>query len=105
MSIPPETPALSSAAPRLPVWPLVALGGLLVWAYFPMLAVFADKWVNDPQYSHGILVPFFSAYLLRRAWKAGPIAMNPMPILGCGLLVLVLGMRVVAGSLLFHQLD
>jgi exosortase len=104
MSIPLEPPAPSSAA-RLPVWHLAVLGGLLAWAYFPMLAVFADKWVNDPQYSHGFLVPLFSAYLLRRAWKTGPVVANPMPILGCGLLVLVLGMRVVAGSLLFHQLD
>src|SRR5207248_6416204 len=104
MSIPLEPPAPSSAS-RPPVWPLAALGGLLVWAYFPMLAVFADKWVNDPQYSHGLLVPFFSAYLLRRAWKAGPVVANPMPILGCGLLAVVLCMRVVAGSILFHQLD
>jgi exosortase len=70
-----------------------------------MLAVFADKWLNDPQYSHGFLVPIFSAYLLRRAWRSAPVRMNPMPVLGCGLLVLVLGMRLIAGSLLFHQLD
>ncbi len=105
MSIPLEPTTPNSAVPRLPVWPLVVLGGLLGWAYFPMLAVFADKWLNDPQYSHGFLVPLFSAYLLHRAWKSGPVQLNPMPILGCGLLVLVLGMRVVAGSLLFHQLD
>ncbi len=105
MSISTETPAPTSTAPRPPVWPLAVLGGLLAWAYFPMLAVFADKWVNDPQYSHGFLVPLFSAYLLRRAWRAGPVELNPMPVLGCGLLVLVLGLRVAAGSLLFHQLD
>jgi exosortase len=87
------------------VWPLAALGVLLTWAYLPMLRVFADKWLNDPQYSHGLLVPFFSAYLLRRAWQAGPVVASPMPVLGCGLLVVVLLMRVAAGSLLFHQLD
>lgn len=105
MSLAIETPAPSSAASRPPVWPLIVLGGLLAWAYYPMLAVFADKWVNDPQYSHGFLVPIFSGYLLRRAWKAAPVEWRPMPVLGCGLLVLVLGMRLVAGSLLFHQLD
>lgn len=98
---PPLTPAAGKAA----LWPLAALVGLLAWAYWPMLAVFADKWVNDPQYSHGLLVPIFSAYLLRRAWQAGRLDARPMPVLGCGLLVLVLGMRAVAGSLLFHQLD
>jgi exosortase len=88
-----------------PIWPLAAVGVLLVWAYLPMLSVFADKWLNDPQYSHGLLVPFFSIYLVRRAWREGPLAPRPMPILGCGLLVVVLGLRLVAGSLLFHQLD
>src|SRR4029078_11486283 len=37
--------------------------------------------------------------------RAAPVRMNPMPVLGCGLLVLVLGMRLIAGSLLFHQRD
>ena len=105
MSLAIETPAPSITASRPPIWPLAVLGGLLAWAYYPMLAVFADKWVNDPQYSHGFLVPIFSAYLLRTQWKASPVQWNPMPVLGCGLLVLVLAMRLVAGSLLFHQLD
>jgi len=105
MSLAAEPPAPRIAASQPPVWRLIALTGLLAWAYYPMLAVFADKWINDPQYSHGLLVPIFSSYLVRRAWKAGPIAWNPMPIVGCSLLVLVLGMRLVAGSLLFHQLD
>jgi exosortase len=101
-----EAPApRSPAAGRPPVWPLAVLGGLLVWAYLPMLVVFADKWLHDPQYSHGLLVPFFSAYLIRRAWRSGEFVPAPMPALGCVLLVVVLGMRVVAGSLLFHQLD
>ncbi|MBA4067852.1 MAG: exosortase [Isosphaera sp.] len=100
MSLPAPPPAARPA-----VLPLLALGGLLAWAYLPMLAVFADKWVNDPQYSHGLLVPFFSAYLVWRAWRAGPLAAAPMPVVGCLLLAVALGMRVVAGSLLFHQLD
>jgi exosortase len=105
MSLAIETPAPITTAFRPPIWPLAVLGGLLAWSYYPMLAVFADKWVNDPQYSHGFLVPIFSAYLLRTRWKASPVEWKPMPVLGCGLLVLVLAMRLVAGSLLFHQLD
>jgi exosortase len=98
------TPSNSSAV-QLPVWPLAAVGGLLLWAYLPMLSVFAEKWLHDPQYSHGLLVPVFSAYLLRRAWKAGPVSMNPMPALGYSLLAVAFVMRAVAGSILFHQLD
>ncbi len=34
-----------------------------------MLRVFADKWLNDPQCSHGRLAPFFSKFLIYREWK------------------------------------
>jgi exosortase len=84
---------------------LAALAVVLGWAYLPMLRVFADKWVNDPQYSHGLLVPFFSAYLLWRAWQSEPLKLRPMPVFGCTLLVVILGLRTAAGQLLFHQLD
>jgi exosortase len=98
------TPSDSSTL-QLPIWPLAALGGLLLWAYLPMLSAFAEKWIHDPQYSHGLLVPVFSAFLLRRAWKAGPLTMSPMPTLGYVLLAVALVMRIAAGSILFHQLD
>jgi exosortase len=91
------------AAPtKIPAWQIAGLVGLLAWAYLPMLRVFFDKWVNDPQYSHGFLVPFFSAYLL---WKSAPCKLLPRPVLGGVLLVLAVGMRLAAGTLLFHQLD
>ncbi len=107
MSIPEQTSARSAPPAAMPTggWRLAFLGVLLVWAYLPMLSVFADKWLNDPQYSHGLLVPFFSAYLIRRAWRSSQYVPSPMPVLGCFLLLVVLGMRLVAGSLLFHQLD
>jgi exosortase len=102
-----STPALAPAlAPaRVVAWQVAALAVVLGWAYLPMLRVFADKWLNDPQYSHGLLVPFFSAYLIRRAWLSEPFVFRPMPILGCGTLVVILALRAAAGSLLFHQLD
>jgi exosortase len=104
-------PAVSSTAvapvgsARAMVWQLAALAVVLAWAYLPMLRVFADKWINDPQYSHGLLVPFFSAFLVWRAQKNGSLVLRPLPILGCGLLVAILGLRAAAGALLFHQLD
>lgn len=98
-------PPAPAPAFRPPAWQLAALVGLLVWAYLPMLRVFFDKWINDPQYSHGLLVPFFSAYLVRQAWRAGPLTPRPLPWVGCGLLAVTFVMRALAGSLLFHQLD
>jgi len=99
----PNTAASTVRAQQM--WPLAVISGLLVWAYLPMLSVFADKWLNDPQYSHGLLVPLFSAFLIRRAWREGNYTPKPMPIVGCLLLAVSLAMRAVAGSMLFHQLD
>jgi exosortase len=48
---------------------VLGLSGLLLWVLWPTLALFLETWQADPQYSHGYLVPAFSAYLLwsRRA--------------------------------------
>ncbi|QVL30410.1 exosortase/archaeosortase family protein [Telmatocola sphagniphila] len=42
---------------------LAAVGA---WAFWPTLRDLAEKWQHDPQYSHGLLVPFFVAYLIHR---------------------------------------
>jgi exosortase len=42
---------------------LVALA-TAVWAYWATLAEVVERWTDDPQYSHGFLVPLFSGYLL-----------------------------------------
>jgi exosortase len=47
---------------RLLLIPL-ALGALLLWAYWFTLASIVEKW-SSPQYSHGYLVPLFSMALL-----------------------------------------
>ncbi len=98
-------PAAAASASRGAVWQVAAFVAVLGWAYFPMLRVFADKWINDPQYSHGLLVPFFSAYLVRRAWQGESLTLKPLPILGCGLLVAILTLRAASGALLFYQFD
>jgi exosortase len=96
----------TDSAPRpLALWQLVAISGALVYAYLPTLRVFADKWVNDEQYSHGLLVPFFSAYLIWRAWKAEPRALKPLPVIGCALLAALFAARAASGAILFYQLD
>src|SRR5437879_6362562 len=41
-----------------------ALAALGLWVYWPTLAAMSHRWINDPQYSHGYLVPAFAAVLL-----------------------------------------
>ena len=101
----PPAPPTTATASRAVVWQLAALVGVLGWAYLPMLRVFADKWLNDPQYSHGLLVPFFSAYLMRRAWQSESLSLKPMPVLGGLLLAATFALRAASGALLFYQLD
>jgi len=38
----------------------------IVWTYVPAIEAAADRWSNDPQYSHGYLIPLFSLFLLWR---------------------------------------
>ncbi len=84
---------------------LVGLAAVLGWAYWPTLLVFADKWINDPQYSHGLLVPLFSGYWVWRTYTTHSLEVRPWPLLGGLLLVVIVGLRVAAGSLLLYQLD
>jgi exosortase len=42
----------------------LALVGALAWSYAGTIVDLAGRWANEPDYSHGFLVPVFSAYLL-----------------------------------------
>lgn len=50
-------------------WRALLLAALVVTLYLPVLTRLALQWYEDPDYSHGFLVPVFSAYVLwtRRA--------------------------------------
>jgi len=46
---------------------LIAVGAITLgtlWSYWSTLAIMANKWAHDPQYSHGYLVPLFALALL-----------------------------------------
>jgi len=86
--------------------PLASLLVLLVWAYAPLLAILADRWWHDPQYSHGPLVPLFSLYLLwRQREDEGTWWGQPCWSWALAGLLGVLFLRAWAGRLLLHQLD
>lgn len=89
-----------------PVLMLGCFAGLLAWAYAPTLGFLVEKWTGDPQYSHGFLVPLFSAYLLhqnRPKFQAATLVATPW--IGGFIVVVSLALRILAGGLLFHQLD
>jgi exosortase len=92
----------------LPVARAAPLAGLLLvglWAYWPTLAAMGHKWLSDPQYSHGYLVPAFSLYLLwqRRARLANAhweIDWRGLPLLFVGV-----ALRFAAAYAYFDWLD
>jgi exosortase len=89
-------------------WPVAAgLAGLVGWAFWPSLAAAADRWATDPQYSHGYLVPAFSAYLLwSRRRLLGGAAVRPADLAaGFGLLAAGTGLRWFGTVFFYNGLD
>lgn len=55
-----------SARPSPGWWPLGIIAILIVLLYAGIFARLFQDWLHDPNYSHGFLVPLFSAYLVWR---------------------------------------
>ncbi len=67
---------------------------VLSWIYAPHLASMFDNWWNDPNYSHGILIPLVSAYLIwRHKDSLARSVSNPNP---WGYVVILAGMSMLA---------
>jgi exosortase len=81
----------------------VALALLTAWLYRSILARLFAQWMNDPNFSHGIFVPLFAAFVL---WQNRNMLerIEPapswagVPVLVCALVMLTLG---VLGAELF----
>ena len=79
--------------------PVLVVGtilGLLAGLYGEVLVKLGIQWNNDPDYSHGFLVPVLVGYFVWERWdrlKVVRIAPSPwgMAVLGFGLLMLVIG--------------
>ena len=100
------TPAMTPTMTPARLVLMAAVAVLLGWAFLPTLHWMFDKWSTDPSYSHGFLVPLFSLYLLWRARaSAGEWFGRSWPIVGGLILAVAVGVRFLAGGLLFHQLD
>lgn len=100
--------AQPAAAPRVSTSALAVLGFLAfaaLWAYWPTLGKMAARWADDPQYSHGYLVPLFAVYLLwlRRARVAEQAVSTNW--LGLILLLIAGGLRLVGTRFAYEYLD
>lgn len=84
---------------------LVALGGLLVWAYWPVIPPLVMQWWNEEEYSHGFLIPIIAGWLIwsKRA-ELAPLAVSPaytgVAAMGLAIVMYVVG---AVGADLFLQ--
>lgn len=105
----------SSSRTRVANWvptalgPRVTLAGMLaaclLWAYWPALTSVVNRWSENPMYSHGYLVPLFSAFLL---WHRRDRLTAPSPAgrgWGLALIVLACCMSLVSAYLFYIWLD
>ena len=97
---------LSQGTKRPPMWVFAATGFLLLAAFWPTFDWMIGKWWSDSSYSHGFLVPLVAAYMIySKRETIGRWFGPPRWWIAAGLLVAAFAMRLVAGGLLFHQLD
>lgn len=73
---------------------VVALAAVSAWAFWPTLQALYAVWSDNPQYSHGFLVPCFAVYLLWLRRESLPRQLNAAPWVGGGLLALALAVHV-----------
>lgn len=95
------------AAPVQTTWqqwlPAIVLAGLLLAIYWGVLVKLVYDWYTQPDFSHGFLVPLFSAYLVwtkRETLRKTPVRQSwaGVPLIVLGIVTLFLG---VYGAELF----
>ena len=68
--------ARRAALPALLTPLCVAVGLAFAWAYWPVVPGLVAQWWNEPEYSHGFLIPLISAYFIWSNWnvlRAAPV--------------------------------
>jgi len=71
---------------------LVVFSGAFLFLYFETLCDMVGQWSNDPNYSHGFLIPFISGYLL---WEnKEKISLTEVKPTNWGIVILLVGLSV-----------
>jgi exosortase len=85
---------------------VVVVLAVLGWVYWPTFRELYDTWTNQPEYSHGILVPFFALFLLMRC---KPVAdsrkSRSWPVASFGMILLAILTRLAGSATSFLPLE
>jgi len=74
-------------------WGILAFIGVLIYAYWPTLVWVEDAWRNEPDYSHGYLVPILAALLCWHRQDSFPGVRETPSYMGIWLIVIAIIMR------------
>jgi exosortase len=88
-----------------PVLGPALVGGALLWAYWPTVAAMADRWADDPHYSHGFLVPLFALAVLWARRDQAPRGEARADWWGLTWLAAALALRSAAAFYYYEPLD
>jgi exosortase len=77
----------------------------LVWAHWTAIALMAERWAHDPQYSHGYLVPAFAVVLLWSRRQILKFAAPKPAWWGAPVLAAGIGLHLAGGYYSFTWLD
>jgi exosortase len=100
MTEPRRTPVVGELA-FAAILTLLALG----WVYLPTFANLLRRWSEDPQSSHGFLVPVLSLLILWFNWDHKPTTPAEPNWNGVGVLGLAAGLRFLGAYINFDWLD
>lgn len=79
-----------------PFWQIATIAALTLWLYWPTLMHLLAQWWQDPNFSHGFLVPLFSGFIVwQQRGELGRLQSQPawsgMGVIALGLCILILG--------------
>jgi exosortase len=84
---------------------LVLSGACVLWSYWPTFNQMWDRWAEDPQYSHGFLVPVFALVVLWSRREFRPNQLEAPCWWGLGLLGVAVLLRFTAAYFYMEPLD
>jgi exosortase len=84
---------------------LIAFVAVLLYAYWPTWAWIESEWRNEPDYSHGYLVPFLAGLLCWHRWDSFPGIRPSVSWAGLSLILLALAMRLFAALTFAPPID
>ncbi len=84
---------------------MVAFVLVLLYAYWPTFVWIEDNWRNEPDYSHGYLVPLLAGLLCWHRWDLFPGIRRSPSWAGLSLILVAIGMRLVSRTVFADPID